>query len=1241
MNLFHRLAIGGALSLLAASAVALGAVISLSQSDNITFAPAKSAEEPEVKAFYWFDQQADRFLFTPGAFQVETGTLPPGFHSFHAQVSGDGTPTSIETAWFVKTLDLTPGEPYTTYFFIDGYLHTTQTMPADENGAISLALDVRDIPIGVHIIMVQIASGGTTTSIETSCFIKTVELQPGATYTTNVFIDGALYDTHSTPADEDGSMSLSLDLNKLPLGVHLIMAQVLSPEGVPSAMSRAAFLRVPTEMQLNALKLYYLIDGVPAGESDPTRSGDIYNLDVDLTSLPSGIHSLSAFLAGANGFATSMETTWFTKIPVGGEGVKSYEYWLNDDPSTLQEVVLDKVADPLEIVSLLNMPQMPFSSKRYEFAIESGKPVVYTQNDYQIRFRDLDGRFTTGSGRFTDVRDKRQVTPAGVIPDNARTRIEGLEDNEIRFYTFSGQIGDSIGVRLDGGAMWELYAPDGKTLMARSGAESVNYSSMTLTENGLFHLAIHDISSYYGNSVNIDFDHIARHAIVDFTPDESADDNLLVVGINGNGFDSLESLTLRGELSSVEPEGLTVKDNNNIYAVFDLEDKNTAAGDYRLVAKFDDEEKGEVEVVSAKTMTISEPGEYDISVTVDAPFIARTPYHIDITVENRSNRAYYGVPFNIAASDMADGTIFESLNFARVTTADVTDSPVVHTDNLLGSGQGGIYMPLVIPYLAPGEKQTYTLGLTSQPMDQYSLYTWTGTPWSVEIKEILESTPLTAETLADRINDDTFTVYDIIDIAARVAAGVDENSQVKVPTTEQIAAAADMVKKSIYAAGSEGSWIFDATHSDNITVERLICTMGKDDVTGVYIHNPLNIRLLNDVKTLMINGIGRPTNTVYNTGNLTGTRILYKCRCNRRSRTPRKGTSYQSGDPNDMHGYESPSGTRYMGLDVKEVRYTIEFENDPEIANAPASHIEIENKIDVEAYRAETLTPLSLRLGNKEIELPASHHFVRTVDMRPEIQAIAELTFDFDTATGLSKWKLRSLDPLTMDETKYMDSGILPVNDDSGRGLGFITYSVDLREGLADGTTVSNMATIIFDDNDPIDTPVWENILDYKRPTARIVSYSTANGIDFDITVEGTDAGAGIWYYDLYARDAASDKWTLVMSQIEDDTFTWHAGETVDAPQFAIVAVDHAANRGTETFLSALTGDADGNGSVDTNDVVVIINYYMNPSTDINLNNADVTTDGIIDTQDVTGVITIYFDKSGQQYIPKRKFSKR
>jgi hypothetical protein len=59
-----------------------------------------------------------------------------------------------------------------------------------------------------------------------------------------------------------------------------------------------------------------------------------------------------------------------------------------------------------------------------------------------------------------------------------------------------------------------------------------------------------------------------------------------------------------------------------------------------------------------------------------------------------------------------------------------------------------------------------------------------------------------------------------------------------------------------------------------------------------------------------------------------------------------------------------------------------------------------------------------------------------------------------------------------------------------------------------------------------------------------------------------------------------------------------------------------------------LLGDANGDGVVDTQDAIKVVQYYLgkNP-TDFNIQAADVNNDGVVDTQDAIQIIKIYLKK--------------
>jgi hypothetical protein len=88
-----------------------------------------------------------------------------------------------------------------------------------------------------------------------------------------------------------------------------------------------------------------------------------------------------------------------------------------------------------------------------------------------------------------------------------------------------------------------------------------------------------------------------------------------------------------------------------------------------------------------------------------------------------------------------------------------------------------------------------------------------------------------------------------------------------------------------------------------------------------------------------------------------------------------------------------------------------------------------------------------------------------------------DVAVTFDADSGLITWDMRSIDPDTGHLPEDPFAGFLPPNDDEHRGEGYVNFTVRPSAGLADGTVITNQATIVFDVNEPIVTNVASNTI--------------------------------------------------------------------------------------------------------------------------------------------------------------------
>ena len=334
-------------------------------------------------------------------------------------------------------------------------------------------------------------------------------------------------------------------------------------------------------------------------------------------------------------------------------------------------------------------------------------------------------------------------------------------------------------------------------------------------------------------------------------------------------------------------------------------------------------------------------------------------------------------------------------------------------------------------------------------------------------------------------------------------------------------------------------------------------------------------------------------------------------------------------DPNDIYGYCAESGSKAVMKGLKEVYYTIEFENDTAFATASAQDVYLTDTLDSRYFDLKSFSPTSIKIGDKKVELDGAADFVTTVDMRPEINAIAQVECDYDSKTGVAKWHFSSLDPMTMEPVETPMDGFLPINNINGEGIGEVSFNINLKDDFEDGTEISNRASIVFDYNEAIITPTWTNVIDSIAPEGSIINSEMKNDTTLTLYLGGTDNRSGIWKYDVYVQPEEECSWYKVGENIADTLFDFAMREGVDYG-FCVIATDSAGNveqKDLERQWSASAfklGDANGDRIVDAVDVVMVINKFLGKDVEINTMAADVNNDGMIDAQDVVGIQQIF-----------------
>lgn len=262
-------------------------------------------------------------------------------------------------------------------------------------------------------------------------------------------------------------------------------------------------------------------------------------------------------------------------------------------------------------------------------------------------------------------------------------------------------------------------------------------------------------------------------------------------------------------------------------------------------------------------------------------------------------------------------------------------------------------------------------------------------------------------------------------------------------------------------------------------------------------------------------------------------------------------------DPNDKVGSQGTAEPRYLAGE-EPLRYSVFFENEA-TATAPAQEVVITDNLDGAKLDLTTFSLGPLSFGDHQIiPPPGVKQFSADVDLRPDKNLIVRIKAGLD-ATGRVSWYFGSIDPATNELTEDPLGGFLPPNTDPPKGEGNVVFTVMPKRGLPTGTEIRNKASIVFDLNDPMDTPEWFNTLDNTKPASQVMPLAgTQVSASFPVQWAGTDEHSGILDYTVFVSEDGGP-FTPFISNTPDTSATF-PGQPGKTYAFFSIARDGAGN---------------------------------------------------------------------------------
>jgi len=187
--------------------------------------------------------------------------------------------------------------------------------------------------------------------------------------------------------------------------------------------------------------------------------------------------------------------------------------------------------------------------------------------------------------------------------------------------------------------------------------------------------------------------------------------------------------------------------------------------------------------------------------------------------------------------------------------------------------------------------------------------------------------------------------------------------------------------------------------------------------------------------------------------------------------------------------------------------------------------------------------------------------YAQRLDLTETLGILLDVSAGVDVVTGQAFWQFTSIDPATGMIPDDPARGFLPPNMTSPEGQGFVTYTVTPRTDALSGSVIDSAATIVFDTNEPMDTPPIFNTLDAEAPETVVNPLDPQQSVaSFPVTWAGADrpGGSALRGYTIYvSTDGGPAEVWLADTQATQATFV---GQDDHIYAFYAASRDNAGN---------------------------------------------------------------------------------
>ena len=275
-------------------------------------------------------------------------------------------------------------------------------------------------------------------------------------------------------------------------------------------------------------------------------------------------------------------------------------------------------------------------------------------------------------------------------------------------------------------------------------------------------------------------------------------------------------------------------------------------------------------------------------------------------------------------------------------------------------------------------------------------------------------------------------------------------------------------------------------------------------------------------------------------------------------------------DPNQITGPAGYGNPKFVNRSLA-MPYTIDFENDSTLAEVAAQRVVVRQPISPKA------DPLTFKLGGfgfggHTFEVPENLSNYFTTLNFDSLGYRVEVTAGVDIVKREAFWIFQTVDPTTGLPPTNIFLGLLPVNDSLERGHGFVKYSIKPLATDITGDSITAKASIVFDENEPVETNTWVNIVDAVASISSLNSLpTTSNNPVVNLRYSGVDdqGGSGLKYVDIYMSDNGATP--VLFATHYNGTDTLFYGEQNHTYTFYGQATDNVGNKEVLKDMGSVT----------------------------------------------------------------------